>query len=222
MNLLTRFLQTACLGFLGIALISGCYDPTADSVDAQAAAAKAEQDVIVENTDVVVSLTGDNCDIKWTGSNSVGMTPYGYFYELTGKLLLDGESKALKHFEVDIEMDGVKAMNETLTNKLKTKGFFQVDEYPQSKFVATSISDQAREQDPEGTTHVIEGNFQLRDVTKSITFPVKIDVAKNTVTLSSEFKINRKDFGVVYSVAAEDALIRDDVLINLDIEAVLE
>lgn len=201
----------------------GCYDPTADKVDAGASAAKEEAKIEAKESDLEFALTGDNCDIKWTGSNSAGMTPHGFFFELTGKLLIDGETKEFKHFEVDIDTTSVKAMAEALTEKLKNKGFFEVDKFPKARFVTTSVS-APREDDPEGTTHVIEGNLQIRDVTKSIKFPAKVafDQAGNSATLSSEFSINRKDYGVVYNVSVEDALIRDDVLINLDIDAETE
>ncbi len=203
-------------------LLLGCSDPTSDTIDANAGAAKKEKQVEVAANDVRLELNGDNCDIKWTGSNAVGMTPYGYFYDLEGNILLEGESRQLKHFEVDIDMNGVKAMNESLTEKLKTHGFFEVDKFPTSRFVATSITDQPRADDPDGTTHVIEGNFQLRDVTKSITFPVTAAMEGDTFTLTSEFKINRKDFGVIYENATEDQAIRDNVLINIDIETELK
>ena len=199
-------------------LLLGCSDPTSDTIDANAGTAKKETQVEAAASDVQLNLDGDNCDIKWTGSNAVGMTPYGYFYDLEGSILLEGKSRQLKHLEVDIDMNGVKAMNESLTEKLKTHGFFEVDKFPTSRFVATSISDKPRADDPDGTTHVIEGNFQLRDVTKSITFPVTLAIEGNAFTLTSEFKINRKDFGVVYENATEDKAIRDNVLINIDIE----
>lgn len=203
--------------------VCGCYDPTQDSVDAGSGTAKKEQQVEVADSDLEFSLDSDNCDIKWTGSNSAGMTPHGFFYELAGKIVVDGKTKQLKHFEVDIEMESVKAMNAALTTKLKTKGFFQVDEYPKSRFAVTAVSE-PRDGDPEGTTQVLEGNLQLRDVTKSIKIPVAVNVdeAKGVVTLTSEFKINRKDYGVIYEISIEDALIRDEVLINLDIEAELK
>jgi hypothetical protein len=38
------------------------------------------------------------------------------------------------------------------------------------------------------------------------------------VTVKSEFAINRKDFGIVYAGKADD-LIRDDVVIHLDLRA---
>lgn len=219
----------AALG-VSISLSMGCYDPTSDKVDAGGGAAKQVDHVNVAENDIEFLLDGDNTDIKWTGSNAAGLSPYGFFYELTGKAIVDGDSKKLKHLEITIDMNGVKATNESLTEKLKHKGFFQVDEFPESTFVLTSVDFRSRDGDPAGTNTIIEGNFQLRDVTQSITIPVEVALKETsaqgksapTLILKSEFKLNRKDYGVVYSNATEDALIRDDILISIEIEATQE
>ncbi len=212
-------LPAACVGIVAwLIATGGCADPTADTVDAGGGDAKATSGVEIADDDVELQLDGQNTGIKWTGSNLKGDTPSGYFYELSGDVVVDGESK-LKHIEITIEMDSVKSTAESLTKKLKHKGFFEVDKFPEAKFVATSITDEMREGDPSGTSFVVEGNFQLRDVTRSITIPMTLEAGENTMQLTSEFKINRKDYGVAYSNTVGDALIRDDVLIEISIKS---
>ena len=116
-------------------------------------------------------------------------------------------------------MNGVKAMADSLTKKLKHKGFFEVDKFPEARFVSTSIRHEARPGDPSGTNCVVEGNFQLRDVTQSITIPMQFSEAEAGLKLASEFKINRKDYGVVYSDAMGDRLIRDEVVIEISVDS---
>ena len=202
---------------LTILVPSGCYDPTDATVTVTGAAPKQNQ-VAIDEADRELELTADNTDIKWTGSNAAGQTPYGYFYELSGKAVLDGDSETLKAVVVLIQMDSVKAMNPSLTEKLKKHGFFEVEKFGTSRFHSTSISRGGRPDDPDGTTHVIEGNFQLRDVTRSIKIPVAISIGPTKFGLTSEFSINRKDYGVVYANAVEDAAIRNGVVINLEVE----
>ncbi len=60
-------------------------------------------------------------------------------------------------------------------------------------------------------------NFELHGVKKSITFPATIQVAPDSVSVTAEFAINRKDFGLVYAGKADD-LIRDGVVIKLTIK----
>lgn len=194
----------------------GLYDPTRGKTAAGTGEAKEITTVTAGETDLIFVLNPDNTEIKWTGSNSAGLTPTGYFFELTGEAIVDPLANQLKHFALLIDMHGVAAMNATLTDKLKNHGFFEVDQFPQSTFTMTSV----RPADAEGSSsdqYLVEGNFQLRDVTKSISFPAKISIFESGFNLTSEFSINRKDFGVVYSNSTEDALIRDDVLINIDL-----
>lgn len=198
---------------------NGCSDPAANVTDAGAADAKEIVDIKSNENDLVFQLDGENTDIKWTGSNSVGQKPSGYFYELTGAATFDSETKAPRKIELTIDMNGVKAMSSSLTEKLKHKGFFEVDKYPQSSFVSTDIQEISEPGEYEGANWLVEGNFQLRDTTKSIKIPLKIEVAGESLKVESKFKINRKDYGVAYSDSTGDALIRDAVLIELAIDS---
>jgi len=201
--------------------VVGLPDPTANKADAGGKAAKTETEIEVVDSDVTIALDADNTEIQWTGSNTAGQAPTGYFYELQGTAVIDSQSNKLKKLEFVIDMSSVKAMAAALTEKLKNNGFFEVEKFPVSTFVMTGLSE-PRDSDPSGTTHVIEGNFQLRDVKKSIQFPAELSVDAKRMTLKSEFKINRKDYGVVYENAIEDKLIRDDVLLNINLEAKLD
>ena len=53
---------------------------------------------------------------------------------------------------------------------------------------------------------------------KSISFPATITVEEDRVVAQAEFSIKRFDFGIVYKGRADD-LIRDDVVIKLDLVA---
>jgi len=202
---------------VGVIVTVGCYDPTEDTVSVSGTAPK-ESQVAIDRSDRELKLDAENTEIKWTGSNAAGQTPYGFFYELSGKAVLDHASEALKAVDVLIDMTSVKAMNPALTEKLKNSGFFEVNKFGTSRFESTTVAVGAREGDPEGTTHVMEGNFQLRDQTHSIKIPVAIEISPRKFTLTSEFSINRKDYGVVYSNTVEDVAIRDGVVLNLNIE----
>jgi polyisoprenoid-binding protein YceI len=58
----------------------------------------------------------------------------------------------------------------------------------------------------------------LHGVTKSITFPATINVTPDAATVESTFSVNRKDFGLNYPGAADNA-IRDNVVLTLHVHA---
>jgi polyisoprenoid-binding protein YceI len=99
-----------------------------------------------------------------------------------------------------------------LTKHLQTPDFFDVAKFPKANFVSTKIEPSAAS----GTTHTITGNFDLHGIRKSISFPATIQVTPTSVSVVSEFAINRKDFGLVYPGKADD-LIKDGVVIKLNL-----
>ena len=63
---------------------------------------------------------------------------------------------------------------------------------------------------------MITGDLTLHGVTKRISFPATVAVSDAQVQASSEFSINRKDFGINYP-GMQDDLIRDLVVIKLSL-----
>jgi hypothetical protein len=55
-------------------------------------------------------------------------------------------------------------------------------------------------------------------VKKTISFPATITLTDDAATATSEFSLNRKDFGVAYA-GMKDDLIRDEVVLKLSMKA---
>jgi len=134
----------------------------------------------------------------------------GNFKISQGKVELQGNTPI--KLEMIVDLKSVTTDTEKLTGHLKSKDFFEVEKYPTSHFVATQFAPIK-----EGGTHTVTGELDLHGVKKQLSFPVTIKVDGNTATGKAEFKINRKDFGIVYPGAPDD-LIKDDVLLKLDLK----
>jgi polyisoprenoid-binding protein YceI len=133
----------------------------------------------------------------------------GSFDTRSGSLKLD-ESGQPVGLTVLVDATSVNIEPEKLEQHLRSPDFFDVEQYPISKFelVGTKAVKQA------GATHEVTGALTLRGVTKQITFPANIDLGKDRASATASFKINRKDFGIVYAGMADD-LIKDDVLLEM-------
>lgn len=115
----------------------------------------------------------------------------------------------------DIDLDSIWTDTEKLTGHLKSADFFDVAKFPKSTFTSSSIAD-APAGTENGATHIVKGTLDLHGVTKEVTIPVKAEVTADGVRTTSEFTINRHDWGISYKGAADD-LIKDNVLIKLDL-----
>jgi polyisoprenoid-binding protein YceI len=208
---------------LGVATSSwiGCANPADDVAPAQVGEAKAVTDPAPAVEAGAPSTTpanalvfsGEGSKIDFTGSKVTGKHDGG-FKVFNGTMTLSGEKPELESIAVEIDMNSTWSDNDNLTGHLKNKDFFEVETYPKASFTSTAITPKAGE----GSTHAVTGNFSLHGVTKSISFPAKIEVSGDKAMLSSEFFINRKDFKIEYAGKTDD-LIRDEVVIRLSLSA---
>lgn len=113
----------------------------------------------------------------------------------------------------DIDLNSLQTDDAKLDSHLKTADFFDVAKYPKATFVSTSLTPAAG---GGGATHTLKGNLTMHGVTKEVTIPVTAQQTADGVRTTSEFTINRHDWGVSYKGMADD-LIKDDVLIRLDL-----
>lgn len=161
-----------------------------------------------------LAVTPENSKVEFTGSKVTGKHDGG-FKEFTGTIdLVNGKAEE-SSVSVDIDMASVFTDADGLTDHLKNADFFEVAKFPKATFVSTKIVPDAAK----GVgNYTVTGDFEIRGTKKSITFPATITVSESDVAVKSEFSINRKDFGIVYAGKADD-LIRDDVVIKLDLKA---
>ncbi len=147
--------------------------------------------------------------IGFVGSKVTG-SHEGGFRKFAGKFAI-AEGKMVGTPGFQIAMASTWADNPKLEGHLKAPDFFDVAKFPVSSFDITAV-------EPDGTDYKVTGNFALHGVTKSLSFPAKIKVADDAVTVTAEFAINRKDFNINFPGMPND-LIRENVVIKLDLKA---
>lgn len=103
-----------------------------------------------------------------------------------------------------------------LDGHLKSPDFLDVEKFPEAKFEITGVK--ALESGDFNTE--ISGNLDFRGIPKNITFRANVKEEGDQVTIKSEeFKIDRQDFGIVYQNKGGDSLIKDEVMLQVDITA---
>ena len=116
-----------------------------------------------------------------------------------------------------IKSDSIDTNNESRDQHLRGADFFDVQKYPELKFISTKVV-----KGSSSSELLVTGNFTLRGITKVMTVPVVFlgsaptpfkDIRGGFETV---FKINRNEFGIVYG----KGILGDDVEISLNIEAI--
>jgi polyisoprenoid-binding protein YceI len=206
----TKILFTPLL--LGALALAGCEDPAKNKDRAVTGAAQA----VTENakpsagakTFAFDPSTGSK--IEWVGSKVTGKHEGG-FRDFKGIVQVDPTAPEKGKVDVEIDATTLYTDSDKLVGHLKTADFFDVANHPKATFTTTDVK-----KGPD--KWMITGNLTLRGITKSVTFPAKVNVAEGGVDVDAEFAINRKDFAIVYPGMPDD-LIKDDVLLKLHIRA---
>jgi polyisoprenoid-binding protein YceI len=141
------------------------------------------------------TLSPDNTKIQFVGTHSPPKQPdprAGGFAKFKGKAEVDPATKSLKAVNVEIETASLFTEFDKLTTHLKSADFFEVREYPKATFESTKITAGQKGQS------IITGNLSLHGVTKEISFPASVEVSDKGLTLTSEFSIDRTQFGMTF------------------------
>ena len=96
-----------------------------------------------------------------------------------------------------------------LTKHLKNEDFLWAERYPTAEFASVSVVSGG-----ERGTHTVSGDLTIRGQTQRISFPATVRAGEHGVEASTEFVIDRRDFGVVYPGRPDD-LVQDAVLMQI-------
>lgn len=199
--------------------VSSPTDPAVPDAEVTSDVVETAHSVAVEEPDSADALTvafdGTTSKIDFVGSKLVGGGHDGGFKTFDGAFVLTPDEKDVASVSAKIDMNSLWSDNDNLTGHLKNEDFFEVETYPESEFVSTSIAPASAE--TEGATHEVTGNLTMHGTTKSITFPATVKVTEAAVSLESEFKIDRTIWGIVYGAESDvrDKVINKDVVIRL-------
>lgn len=145
----------------------------------------------------------------------------GFFRDFTGTVNFDAADMKKSTVEFTAKATSVDTGVTGRDNHLRTKDFFEVEKFPDLMFKSTKV-------EKKGKAWWMTGDFTLKGVTKSITFPFQIagwlpadERSGGKMGITAETTINRRDFGVNYgtNLPSGIAALSDNVKIVLQIEA---
>jgi polyisoprenoid-binding protein YceI len=148
--------------------------------------------------------------------NHLGYSTQAGKWYVNGNLVIDEQDHKNDKLDVTIKVaDFITGLPE-LDKHLKSKLFFNVDQFPTATFVSNKVTVKSND------TARVEGKLTLRGVTKEMAFDVKLNkkgpnplTNKMSLGFSGETKVKRSDFGMVAYLPG----LSDDVHLDLELEA---
>ena len=150
-------------------------------------------------------LTGENTTVTFVGSKPDGKHTGG-FKTLAGTAeVADG---ALKGLEVTIQCDSIHSDDVKLTGHLKSPDFFNVKEHGTAVVKVTKVEKTA-------AGYMLSGELTMCGKTGPFEMPATVSVKDGTLTIASDFKIDRTKWGMTYGKGK----INDEVAMKVVVTA---
>lgn len=168
-------------------------------------------------------LSSEESLISWTGSK-----PLVPGYVDTGTLKLTGDSNlavangTITSGDFTIDMDSLKVMTSSntkvgvdkLEGHLRSDDFFSIEAHPTARFVIKNV-----------TNGTVTGDLTIKGITKTITFPAKIESETDTrIVADASVILNRANWDIRYGSGSffedlGDKIIDDKIAISLHLVA---
>jgi len=150
------------------------------------------------------------------------MTVRGHFDEISTTADIDPDHPETASVEATISTASIRTNSAVRDNDLRSSNFLEVDKYPVITFKSTGIK-------PSGPDrYTLSGDLTIKGNTR----PVTLEVTKygefndqgmmgNRIAYSASSKINRKDFGLSFSMVLDGRLVvSDEIQITIEGEIV--
>jgi polyisoprenoid-binding protein YceI len=146
----------------------------------------------------------------------------GAFNEFEGTTVIDGEDPSKSTVSITMKVDSIDTRNAQRDAHLRTNDFLDIENYPEIRFVSTSIEHEG------GNDFLVTGDLTIKDVTKEISIPLEFQGAakdpfgNDRIGFEGSVVINRKDWGVSWNAALETGgvLVSEKVTLEFEISAI--
>jgi len=169
-----------------------------------------------------------NSYIRFTGYG-VGKNHPGKFRLSAGAVTVSDNQVTGGSFEIDIKSMDLEQKETPFQTKLKphllSGDFFDAATFGTAKFEITNVEPYTPDANDtsivSGANFIVSGNLTLKDVTKNVTFPAKIDLDGDKLKGKSNFEIDRTQWQMNYGhdKTLGDKFISETVQIELDLVA---
>ncbi|PKV66950.1 YceI family protein [Pontibacter ramchanderi] len=195
------------------------------------------------NADQTFQIDTAGSSVTWIGAKVTGRHN-GLIPVKQGTIML--HNGKLQGGKALLDMTGVRsedksideAGNLKLTKHLRSADFFDVEQHPVASFEITSVAPydsterqevpafagNAREMRVKDPNHKVTGNLTIKGITKSISFPARIEVEDSVLRAKANFNIDRTHWRLSYGSdqSLGNRTIYPAVNIGLDIVANLQ
>jgi len=179
-------------------------------------------------TDKGSALSGDwdfdpaHTRIGFSARHAMVTTVRGSFNDVTGRFYADLDDMDNSYAELTLKAASVDTRNQQRDDHLRSPDFFDVEKWPDIRFVSTQI------EEVEDNAFMVSGDLTIRDITKPVTIPLELMGVQTDAfgAMRAGFegsrRINRRDFGLEWNMPldAGGVLVSEKISLEFEISAI--
>lgn len=174
-----------------------------------------QQIVVPDKSSIPYLVDVKNTVVGWKCCKDAGCH-HGTIEVKEGTMSVEQDKLVAGTFVIDMQTIADQDLTDPNQNKklvadISSENFFDVPNFPVSKFEITS-SEILKAADAEGNNYNINGNLTIKDVTRNISFPATININKEKITAKGAFTIDRTEFKLKYAKGKLFKGIGDDII----------
>ena len=208
---------------LVVVMTAGCEKPPKGD---EAKIAEKEEGLVPTGKTYVVDTAASW--VKFTG-NGVGKNHPGKFKLNYGAVAVSKDSLSGGAFVINVKSMKMEQKGKDIETKLRphllSGDFFDAEKFGTATFEITNVTpydpDKGDKSLVEGANFYISGNLKLKDVTKNVSFPARLDLDGDKLKAKANFDIDRTQWQMNYGndKTLGDKFISETVNIELYLEA---
>ncbi|GAB3655374.1 YceI family protein [Echinicola sediminis] len=144
----------------------------------------------------------------------------GKFHDYEGSFKFDPKNPEAGEFSFTIDVASIDTDNEKRDRHLRSEDFFNVEEYPEIKFVSTKVKQKSKKE------YVAHGKLTIKNTTKDVVIPFQVTgemehpMMEDTIILGIRIdtSLDRTEYGVGVGDWAATLVVGDEVRINIPME----
>ncbi|WEK52900.1 MAG: YceI family protein [Candidatus Cohnella colombiensis] len=144
----------------------------------------------------------------------------GSFNDFSAEVTADPSNLAGAQVKIQIAAASIDTKDEGRDGHLKSPDFFNVEQYPNLEFVATSLTHKS------GDDYKLVGDLTIAGVTKSVELvteisgPAKDPWGNEKIGVVADGAISRAEFGLTWNAALETGglLVGDNIKLHIELE----
>lgn len=141
-------------------------------------------------------------------SKQMNVPSEGKFNKFNAQLQFDPEKPETAQAQLDIDLNSIDTGSPEANEEVKSKGWFHVKNFPNAKFVSTSVKK------IENNRYEVLGNMSIKGKTNPMTITFDFKPQNKNAVFEGNFVLKRSQFGIGEGMWSDTSVVADEVQVR--------